>query len=584
MSSDAHDYKRVRLTREEAGSSSSQNVLETELQQQKELVKSLQSQITFFQRKVEELRKEQVSKTNIHKFLGSVLQLKPSPDVLVDITLDEGENNMVMVGRPPVTGSSSKQMRHVTPYAFVKNIIKAGISQTQNVQYLLIKLSNAVISFMQSDCGIALKKSDYDQLGANTIYSIKLKTSKDEYYFIDNPKLDYNDIFVKLGLQDQDAVDRAHADAHALYLRKKKKFLEYAMKNLQDALSDENTVGIACEALSRFVFTLFNQKPHTAFPEEGNSLNYEIRLYKSLEDTKNPKDKEYRILSSAELKYKLAIGEDLNERIRIVDCEGNGVRKTIEALKLLVTIIVKYNDKQNYSSEVNEYNTKNPTLRLSDDSAPKQSKIEFIASCNKELDIASDVAKQIPYHIAKLLYFVFDFKPLEIDVFVPSTLKELSDASITKVKVFPSSAGPRQASYIIKDGAEYRQDQKNAAKGYNKNTTFRDEVLDLALLARKVVDHIFITIKSFEALKYGIEGSENSSQKGFLQAFSTLIAHDYKIDADIFFTGLVKNACKGLINDLLGESASGGSSDSEILEASKLAGDSNQKLGTFDDL
>lgn len=59
------------------------------------------------------------------------------------------------------------------------------------------------------------------------------------------------------------------------------------------------------------------------------------------------------------------------------------------------------------------------------------------------------------------------------------------DVVLHNIKVFLSAGGVRTANYVIKPGQEYKQDQKNSTKGYNKDAIFRQEVTDVVLLARK---------------------------------------------------------------------------------------------------
>lgn len=66
-----------------------------------------------------------VRKAVIHKFLTKLLQIDPSTNTLASIAIGENpsDNSITTVGRPEVSCSNYKQMRYVTPYAFIKYAI-----------------------------------------------------------------------------------------------------------------------------------------------------------------------------------------------------------------------------------------------------------------------------------------------------------------------------------------------------------------------------------------------------------------------------------------------------------------------------
>lgn len=604
MAQEGTDPKRAKL--EEGEVESAQEIVselqrvKAELDQQKQLVTVLEEEksalkgklqdaeheIADFQKRVDAITSEQVSKSKIHNFLGRILQAEPSSGVLVDIPMNEDDESIIVLGRPPVMGSSSKQMRHVTPYSFVKQMMKAAAETAQNARELLNNISQAVISFIANDAGIALKKAEAAKLDLEEIYGAKLVTSKNTYYFLDS-EVGYKDVFTKLGYVGEADFASAFAKAQDLYLSKKKKFITFAMQNLQEALEDSNTKIIACEALARFIFTIFNQQPHTAFPDEGNSLNYEIRLYDSVSDARDvgrdSKAKEFSILTSGEVRQRLEAGEELNERIRIVDNEGSRVLKVINCLRLLETIIKIYNSEKDYTETIVEYNNANLILSFAKTNPLDDLASEFVADCNKPINQDSELAKQIAMHIAKLLYLVFDFRPLEEAVFVPATSKDLAGAEGEVVKVFPSANGQRIANYLVRSGIEYREEQRNAAKGYNKEVVFRNEDVDQLLLAKKVLDHIYITVKAFGGISKGFRDREESFPLEILQDFATIVAYDYSLDSAEFITGAIADTNKGIIGEMTGSPRSGESSESEPLEgATRLSGESPQAANLFD--
>ncbi|UIP91777.1 hypothetical protein IYZ83_000645 [Wolbachia pipientis] len=216
-------------------------------------------------------------------------------------------------------------------------------------------------------------------------------------------------------------------------------------------------------------------------------------------------------------------------RIRIVENEGWIVKRTACALSvlnsLLKTTSCNINAKKS-KKYLDDYNEKcNFTIRThSQDLGGYNGEIEEINENN---------LNNVLYHyVAKHLYAVFDFKPLEASVLVPG--REAENA----IKVYPSAGGIREAEYLVQKGDEYRRLKINEAKGYNDKAIFRSQMADKLMgeiLSSKIVSHVIIHLVPYRQLREGFlenvveEGLGNGTQE-ILKSFIDLVRQDY-IDA-----------------------------------------------------
>lgn len=513
---------------------------------------AIKQQLAFLRQENQKLKK-QVKKNEIHEFLESVLDTGLSKKVLVDVDV---EGDLIVLGRPSVFGSSKKQMRHVTPYSFVEQLIKTRIASLSSPNFkpiakdLFKGLSKDIKNFLPHEEGLCLNEEQYKILESvfyeDGLPSKLLKTTKNKYYLLNMHDLPTN--------WDNELVlnPAEFSEASILYNQKKQKFIEGSLKLLQKAIIDENTYTVACEALTRLIFTLFNQQPYTAFPEEGNSINYEIRLYSNSLDASKPAKKEYIVMKSWEIKQRLDNNENLDNRVRVVDNEGPMVQKVIKALRKLYDLAKLINPSKNdlklfgeqikgliikNLEEEDGYNIKyNKPFCLSNN--PQFYKNYTLDTISYKLNLYNQGLNQenlyehIPYHVAKQLYIVFDFKPLEADVFVPS----IADKEI-KVQVFPSSTGNKKATYSMKTGLFYRAEQENSIRkgDYNNDVSLRTELAEfINVLAKKVVDHVFISMSSYEDFDKLRISSGIKYAKAILDKFIDLVALDYDIDGEEF--------------------------------------------------
>lgn len=530
--------------------------------------------------KIKALQRAQLEKANIYNLLENILDTSISNKVLVDITGGEA----IILGRPSVMGSSKKQMRHVTPYSFVEQLVKLRVESVSTLTMekaakdLFKDLSADIKAFLPEDRGICLDREQYNKLEQSFTEEVLrgkiLKTSKSTYYlmsYLDLPQ-DWKEV-LNLSPKDIEVYE-------GIYNEKKEKFINGALNKLQEAITDPNTYTIASEALARFMFTMFNLQPCTAFPEEGNSINYEIRVYSTKEDALYSKNKEYSIENSASIKNRLDKGEDLSQRVRVVNNEGSIVQKVTKALSKLDNII-KLIQKGKFDLAAKEavdkkgYNVKyNVQLKLTSDiSAYKNYDYDKIKSklkmYNDDLVPSGALGESISFHVAKQLYHVFDYKPLEEYVFVPS----LKGAKI--VEIYPSASGKKEALYDIVDGKVYRAEQENAIRtgDYNKEVVLRTEVAqDIELLARKTIEHMFICMLPYKAFTEGFQVDSGNLTLLIFRNFIELVALDYDIEEETFAKTVDVVNDKVIFKESFFMDYASGSESSEVITTGDLSG------------
>jgi len=235
----------------------------------------------------------------IYNFIEKLFKINMSQDVLVDIIINDDptnpcNNQITIVGRPKMLGSSTKQMRHVTPYAFIEAVIKEEAAITEESRgYLsyIDHIAEAAKAILISKKGICLTADQYSALVSNVILeteeseTFKFSTTSSEYYLI------YNDTFIEQFKKCKDFSEDEKKKAEEDFNTKFNKYItygiEYLTRNILDS-KDVNTVTIVYEGIARIILTLFNQDKYAAFPEEGNSMLEEIRVYNSKNEAEKP--------------------------------------------------------------------------------------------------------------------------------------------------------------------------------------------------------------------------------------------------------------------------------------------------------
>lgn len=460
------------------------------------------------------IAKSQIAKSNIINFLEQIFSLELGGKVFVDINLsdiDSKESEVFIKGRANVIGSSKKQMRHVIPHAFAKkaiDLIKEGDPQT-----IIDHISKIILHFIHDKKGYAFKKSLLSDELSETLSNIAsniLVTDRDEYYLIEETVSNKKVAFVDtLAEKDKKA-------AAELFQAKNDKFIRDALKLLQESIYDHNTHIITIEQLCKIILILFNAKQYAAFPEEGNSLNFEIRYFRTKEDACNPSKAkyEYSILSTVEV-ASLIKKEGLDKQIRIVPNEGARVTLAIDALERINEFLENPNQ-ETYKTYCDlETNGQKPSF-----SFIKSKKLVYPKN-------AEEFHKVCAVHIATYSYDAFDFKPLEEYVLVENrhNLK-----SCGKVVVYPSREGKSVKDYHLIDGDDYRKQamlEAQKSSDYNKKVAFRspdDSIMILSKLALQFMTLIKIIFSNF------IDISQEISK-----AFYQLIADQYNFEDKVGF-------------------------------------------------
>jgi hypothetical protein len=468
---------------------------------------------------------QQLGKDKIYDYMQKIAAVTLSGKVMSNIFVSDDEKIIKSLGRAEVEGSSTKQMRHTIPYLFMKKYLGHVIDTSSSFTDVLNKLSKSLSWLIQSLDGYGFYSSDlnvspmkYKKALIEKIATKKMVLPKGECLLVDGNK-HTNTIF------GPEFSPSKPTKARKDYSELNKKFVEKAIQVLNESIPefDKNTKNICAEALSEMLLTLYNKGKGCAFPEEGNTAPYEIRLYENKKQAKAAQD-DYTVISVKELQ-ELDL-EKLDSCIRLVNNEGDRVKKAIATLEYLDQMIAKFNLGKKISKQIKEYNSGyNIKINLG--------KGKNVTSYNADLS-KKNIEELSPYHIAKVLYGVFDFKPLEQSVLAPTKEAKEDDP---RLNLYSSATGKVKVPYSITDGKAYRANMISKAKGYNQKVKFRGEEIDQDFLAGKAVEMVGLAIKTFDNLNHGFV--ESSSEKGILpkkilSAFTELLTMDYEIDTKIF--------------------------------------------------
>ncbi|WP_264336128.1 OTU domain-containing protein [Wolbachia endosymbiont (group B) of Agriphila tristella] len=501
-------------------------------------------------------------KTYAYKFLEDLLKIEMSPDVLVDIIVDSKDDTKIaVVGRPKVLGSSTKQMRHVISYSSIKSAIESAVKVEGDYElYLEDMVKQIMIPLMISKGGVCLTDKQYNDLKKKGVipsgeYDESELTTETKERQRNKYHLIYGKEFIEKleGVGENVLSKNEKQEAISSFQTRIRKYIEHGIEHLVEELGPMNLsdIIVICEGVARIILTMFNQDRYAAFPDEGNSLLEEIRLYKS----KDIEGKARTIKLQEQIKKELFEVrlhdeitqeidnqniKDYDSRIRIVNNEGYIVKRTACALSVLNSLLktTSYNTNAKKGKKyLDDYNEKcNFTIRTHS---------QDLGGYNEEIS-ENNLNNVLYHHVAKHLYAVFDFKPLEERVLAPRQKGEENT-----IEVYPSATETETRMYSIQQGNGYRESQVNSAKGYNNTAVFRlqrdgkqmDDKLIGEILSSKIVSHVIIHLVPYEQLKEGFiekaveEGLGNGMQE-VLNSFINLVQQDY-IDAP-FHEGIGK--------------------------------------------
>jgi hypothetical protein len=432
-----------------------------------------------------------LEKSSIVRFLSEFLDIELSNRSLVDINLqaDNSEGNFSIRGRPKVMGSSKKQMRHVTPFSFFKELLKQKIAEADGDIVPLFDSLKEIVKTLDKT-GLCFRKEYFEKItendaSASNYITKTLHTDKDVYYFVKEQDIDISELSL-----DNDDIK----EAVILYNDKIGKYIDFVFDVLKkNLIEDKNTFYITNEALIRYILQEFNSHQYAAFPEEGNTLNYQIRLYENEEDIKKG-NKKFKVITSdylASEKESKGNLTDYSGKIRIVKNEGSNVATVLVALKLINELLIMLDDQTQKLNDNDE--GINDKIKLYN----KKYSLECIGNRGKiELGELDRTQESFYKHIAKNLYIPFDFLELESKVFA---------AQETGIDIYPSAKGKkRTAKYDIIDGGLYRQNKMEEATGYNDEVTFRTQLSpeqELEILTSLIERHITLSLYIYDKFK-----------------------------------------------------------------------------------
>lgn len=220
-----------------------------------------------------------------------------------------------------------------------------------------------------------------------------------------------------------------------------------------------------------------------------------------------------------------------NKKIRIVNNEGSIVRTTGTILNSLNEILGNYYTGLIDNKLIKKYNKDyNKYISINDNN------LEIF---NKSLNI-EDI-DNIKYHIAKHLYFVFDYKKLENKVFIKINDDHKDDYE-TILKVYEKAKSNDSCFYTFLDGKSYREksilDAKNKNK-YGKKVVFRKNIIDInndeeekKIIANHIINLVWLISMTYSNfIDINIE---------IINEFSKLIAINYNISHDLFYNKYIK--------------------------------------------
>ncbi|GAB4164716.1 MAG: hypothetical protein Tsb006_4330 [Rickettsiaceae bacterium] len=458
--------------------------------------------------------KDGVTKEKIVAALERVLHAPLSKKILTDITGEE----LTVLGRPQVEGTS-RQLCHVIPFSFIKEIVGSIVREASSLEVKLTSLVRMILIASKSMSGFALREKDLaspeykeisDIVKANKFpdrsFKVSSSSSSTESVYLISPS--------KQGILF--STPRKMTKAKREFADCNNSFIKAALNELIELVKgDHNAATITAELLSRYLFTLFSIGENTIFAPEGNTMRYEIRLYNNKEDAKKAGDAkktsaDYQIVTAREMEEHINAG--LNERIRIVDCEGSAINQCKKALGKLKSIITEALDTDTkatatFEELINEYNSYyNKPIKLANYTGD-------INVYNKSI-VSSSYKTDAEYQLAKILYLAFDLRALEEVVFVP--MKK-------GVKVYSAANGTRVCTYGLKKGDDYRDDKVNSATGYSDDSFFRCTEKDLEILPQKIAELFLIGTAPFLPYAAAITEFLNNS----LDRLIELAAFDY---------------------------------------------------------
>ena len=402
----------------------------------------------------------------------------------VSVRLSEDETSLEFgSSRPPVRHAGNHQMRHFSPFAFMKEVFvkkhkKVLTENTSANEENLLKLFlyeiEELINF--NDIRVILKdKEEFAKLAPlkrNKSPSYKILGNKkvekidDKVFLIrpeweklvkDNPdKRDEIDLIIQAQQARRDAINSEY----------KQIFLDYILKTI---FNTQYNQAQKFEKIPAIALVVYNTLPFVSFPTEVHTMNDEIRYYPS---GVSANQSNYYIISDISKISSIKRG-----KIYLIANEGANITKILEAF--------------------NYYDNKLKLL------------------VNKTL--TNEIKAHFAFKIALLLWECFDFKPLEKKVLV-----ETKSTSSNVIQIYTSLDQKNVKHYKIADGKTVREKNKNKIpKGkYTQSIIWRSEEYEeelLIVLASRHLNIVFIMNEGFNIIAEEI-----------IATFSSIAAEAYK--------------------------------------------------------
>lgn len=494
-------------------------------------IKRLEDIVKEIKKKVE--NKNEIITDGSVKIFEHLFKFNIENAPLVKISTEKNSKEKKIISKNRAKGPNGvKQDRHVIPYSFVQSMLSSQLKSKDNYKDFLLSLSENSLLYTYNNKGICLTKSEYLTLimidkSVEYDHMITLKKNKNNALYIIDGKNKFMNI-IKKNIN----IENRH---YELYIEKKHKHIKKTIKECIDHIDEKNDLKSLCECLIECMFTLFNFIDYISFPDEGNTLNYEIRLY----ENKNSLD--YKVITPLYIKKNInKLHNNDNIKIKIVKNEGPIVKRTSKALNCLHDIITGKDAGIIEEELLEKYNNKyNIQLFLDNIS------INEIKEYNEKLDLKTG---KINYHIAKHLYYIFDYKKLEDIVFVKDNFDSkfwLDEENIQynniKFKVYEGSKENKDDikifDYIIVDGKIYREYIKLKQKTHKKKILYRNENIDKKekeIISCNIINCVWIILITYPSfLSFNLN-------KEILEAFSKLICISYDIPYENFYEKYIK--------------------------------------------
>lgn len=433
------------------------------------------------------------------------------------------QGKVIFVARPKVTMSYTQQGRHVVPYAFMEWALQSILTNMPEntdservMEYIVSSLLKLLFVMIRERDGAAIPSSvikDDKALQEVLAYSSKVIKDEGQMTFLVSPSKKTVKLKKLSEVSQQNYNEEFKLFTHSII-----------NKLMESSKGQSNARTIIIEDLVAQVLIEYNKALGTTYPKEGNSRPFEIRLYPNKKSATD-KSENYSLVSIQEIKARLDLGEDLNGKIRLVNCQGPDIVRSKKIFTMLSEMLscIAFGEMFGQDPQIatdkklkdiiDEYNkeyAKNVVV-LTNFTTVQANELmsEYIAPISTPPKM-SEVVNQI----AKNLFFLFDYKALEKLVF--------DKASKGDVFVYKGAVTAKQKGMQLVDGEDYRANEVRKASGYNKTVIFRnEEKITEQLLAEKIFKAVLILASAFNVMR------DQKVYEEILKSFANIVAIEH---------------------------------------------------------